>query len=45
MAIAELADRFAKPGLSYVDLFAGAAKHGLIGHSDLFETHLIEELD
>ena len=38
MAIAELADRFAQPGLSYVELFTGAAKHGLIGHPDLFET-------
>ena len=38
MAIAELADRYAKPGLSYVDLFSAAAKHGLIGHLDLFET-------
>jgi len=38
MAIAELSDRFAQPGLSYVDLFSGAAKHGLIGHPDLFET-------
>ena len=38
MAIAELADRYAKPGLSYVDLFSAAAKHGLIGHPDLFET-------
>ena len=38
MAIAELADRYSRPGLSYVDLFSGAAKHGLIGHLDLFET-------
>ena len=38
MAIAELADCYSKPGLSYVDLFAGAATHGLIGHPDLFET-------
>jgi len=38
MAIAELADCYSKPGISYVDLFAGAATHGLIGHTDLFET-------
>ena len=45
MAIAELADRYSKTGLSYVDHFAGAAKLGLISHSALFETDLIEELD
>ena len=45
MAIAELADRYSKTSLSYVDHFAGAAKLGLISHSALFETDLIEELD
>ena len=45
MAVAELADRYSKTGLSYVDHFAGAAKLGLISHSALFETRLIEELD
>lgn len=37
MAVAQLADRYAKEGLSYVDLLTQVANHGIIEHSDIFE--------